>query len=287
LPENPSSLLIVQGITYATIAPLMLGFATIGLTLFYLAYRYNILFVTDTKIDTRGLIYPRALRQLFAGIYVAELCMIGLFAASVAIGPMVLMIVFLIFTVLFQITINSALDPLLFNLPRSLESEEESFRVAFAAVPGINTGHNGTDNVADNGASNGHNATSNAAEEKALATQSAPSQKKPNLVVKFLKPWLYNNYAEMRKLVPHNALDVDNLYSDEIARDAYFPPSVSDRTPLLWIPEDPAGISKQEIRDTSKVIPITDEGCILNDKNKLEWDTEAVRPPLWQEKIYY
>lgn len=265
----------------------MLGFATIGLYLFYLAYRYNILFVTDTNVDTRGLIYPRALRQLFVGVYVAEICMVGLFACSVAIGPLILMIVFLIFTILFQASINKALDPLLYNLPRSLESEEESFRLEFAAIPAVinntSNGHNDT----DIGASNGHKATSNAAEEKALTTQSAPSAKKPNVVSKFLKPWLYNDYATLRKLVPHDAIDVDNLYSDDIARDAYYPPSVWSRTPLLWIPEDAAGISKQEIRDTSKVIPITDEGCILNDKNKLEWDTEAVRPPLWEEKIYY
>ncbi|KAI0132561.1 hypothetical protein BJ170DRAFT_706107 [Xylariales sp. AK1849] len=258
----------VISITYAAIAPLMLGFATIGLGLFYLAYRYNVLFVTDTQIDTRGLIYPRALKQLFAGIYVAEICMIGLFAASVAIGPMVLMIVFLIFTILFQLTINSALDPLLYNLPRTLESEEESFRTVF----GVGAASK------DNGHKNG------AGEEKVAP---ASSGKKPGLVAKFLKPWTHCDYAALRTLVPEGSMDLDNLYTEEIEQNAYYPPSVSSPTPLLWIPEDAAGISKQEIRDTSRVIPITDEGCILNDKNKLEWDTETVRPPVWEEKVYY
>lgn len=118
----------VIAIVYAVIAPLALGFSTIGMSLFYFAWRYNVLYVTDTGIDTRGLIYPRALKQLFVGIYLAELCLIGLFGASVAIGPLVLMVVFTVFTVLFHISFSSALSPLLANLPQSLMAEEESRR---------------------------------------------------------------------------------------------------------------------------------------------------------------
>lgn len=248
----------------------MLGFATIGLSLFYLAWRYNVFFVTDTNIDTRGLIYPRALQQLFAGVYIAELCMIGIFATSVAIGPMVLMIAFLIFSILFHISMNSALDPLLYNLPRSLEAETEY-------------------KIMDAGYSNVHNGEKDGTSEakKISSDETAVTKKKPGFLAKFLKPWEYCNYDSMRKLVPHDLVDTGSLYTDEIERAAYLPPSVSSGTPLLWIPEDAMGISKQEIRDTGKVIPITDEGCTLSDKNKLEWDTEAVRPPVWEEKVYY
>ncbi|KAI1776532.1 DUF221-domain-containing protein [Hypoxylon cercidicola] len=260
----------VISITYAGIAPLMLGFATIGLSLFYLAWRYNIFFVTDTNIDTRGLIYPRALKQLFAGIYIAELCMVGIFATSVAIGPLILMVVFLIFTILFQMTINSALDPLLYNLPRSLGVEAES-KVSDMGYSGVQDGEK--DGISE--------------AKKISSEETAVAKKKPSFLAKFLKPWEYCDYETMRKLVPHDRFDVDSLYTDEVERNAYFPPSVSSGTPLLWIPEDVMGISKQEVRDTGKVIPITDEGCTLSDKNKLEWDTEAVRPPVWEEKIVY
>ncbi|KAI0485274.1 hypothetical protein GGR56DRAFT_662999 [Xylariaceae sp. FL0804] len=265
----------VISITYAAIAPLMLGFATIGLSLFYLAWRYNIFFVTDTKIDTRGLIYPRALKQLMVGVYIAELCMVGLFAVSVAIGPLILMIVFLIATALYHVTISSAIEPLLYNLPRTLETEEAGLREEFIAMK--------------------HSSETNGQED--LKNGSAPTHssaggpqaggKKVGLFAKFLKPWQHCNYETMRRLVPHDSLDAEHLYAEEVERDAYYPPSVTSPTPLLWIPEDPCGISKQEVRDTGRVIPITDEGCTLDDKNKLEWDTEAVRPPVWEEKIYY
>ncbi|KAH6659524.1 hypothetical protein BKA67DRAFT_589500 [Truncatella angustata] len=254
-------------ITYAAIAPLVLGFATISLGLFYLAWRYNVLFVTDTKIDTRGLIYPRALKQLFVGIYIAEICMVGLFGASVAIGPLVLMIIFLIFTVLFHMTVNSAVNPLLHNLPKSLQAEEDSLR----------------NKLSDGPISDGKNGATGTSEKVAPVT----TEKKPSAIVKFLKPWAHEDFATMRNIVPSDGADFDNLYSEEVQHNAYYPPAVTTPTPLLWIPEDPAGISKQEVRDTGRVIPITDEGCILNDKNKLEWDTEGVRPPLWEEKIYY
>lgn len=64
--------LFVIAICYAAIAPLVLGFAAIGLLLFYFAYRYNLLFVSNAVIDTKGLVYPRALQHLFVGLYVAE-----------------------------------------------------------------------------------------------------------------------------------------------------------------------------------------------------------------------
>lgn len=61
----------------------------------------------------------------------------------------------------------------------------------------------------------------------------------------------------------------------------------NSETPILWIPEDIAGVSKQEVAETSRVIPITDEGSRLDEKNKLVWDTEGARPPIWSEKVYY
>lgn len=248
---------------YATIAPLVLGFAFVGLSFFYLAWRYNIFFVTDTKVDTRGLIYPRALKHLFVGIYISEVCMIGLFAASLAIGPMVLMIAFLIFTVLFNITMGNAINPLLYNLPRTLATEEDILRQQGSEESYVKNG------------------------EKMPSADTAVERKDPGVVAKFFKPWAYCDFATLRKLVPTDAIDIHNLYTDEVEQNAYYPPSVVSGAPLLWIPEDPMGISKQEVRDTGKVIPITDEGCILDDKNKLIWDTETVRPPVWEEKIYY
>lgn len=252
----------------------MMGFATIGMSLFYLAYRYNVLFVTDSQIDTKGLIYPRALQQLLTGVYLAEVCLIGLFAIATAIGPLVMMIVFLIFTILYHIQMNAALDPLLANLPKTLEFEEESHR-ANALEAGISH--------ASTLPANEKNGTS-----KTLPTTETTPIKKPNFLTTFLKPHIYADYATLRALIPHHLSTApDSMYEPEVARNAYYPPSVTSETPLLWIPRDAGGISAQEVMHTSRVIPITDEGCVIDEKNKLVWDQEGARPPLWSEKIDY
>jgi hypothetical protein len=243
---------------------LVLGFAAIGISLFYLAYRYNILFVTDSTIDTKGLIYPRALQHLMAGVYIAEICMLGLFIIATAGGPIVLMVIFLIFTILFHMSMNAALDPLLYNLPKSLEAEEESLMTQIESGNGSGI-HEKDGNV---------------------AVDTAP-QKKPNFFAKWLHPEIYTDYATLRRLVPRSSVDVNSMYTEQVAKDAYFPPCVTAQTPLLWIARDDAGVSRQEVAHTSKVTPITDEGASFDENNKLTWDAEGARPPIWEEKTYY
>ncbi|KAI5286542.1 hypothetical protein KEM54_006694, partial [Ascosphaera aggregata] len=114
----------VIAITYSCIAPLILGFAYFGLFLVYHAYRYNLLFVYDCDIDTKGLVYPRALQQLLTDIYLAEVCLIGLFAIEGAVGPLVMMALSLVVISLGHIALNEALGPLLEGLPKSLNEEE-------------------------------------------------------------------------------------------------------------------------------------------------------------------
>ncbi|OBR02810.1 Duf221 domain-containing protein [Colletotrichum higginsianum IMI 349063] len=275
----------VISITYAIIAPLMLFFSTIGMGLFYLSYRYNILFVTDTRIDTRGLLYPRALKQLFAGVYLAEICLIGLFAVSVAIGPLVLMIVFLIFSVLFHLTMNSVLDPLMYTLPRTLQVEEESLSAEIEGMDRKDSGR-GVSEEQNGDSSNLFKKIPNI-KKFSPGGEENTVEKGGNIVTRFLKPWIFADYITLRQLVPHDAATIDEMYPGAIQDNAYYPPSVSSLPPLLWIPEDSAGVSKYEIAQTSKIIPITDEGCQLDEKNKLVWDSEGARPPIWDEKIYY
>lgn len=272
--------IVVISVTYAVIAPLMLFWSTIGLGLFYLAYRYNLLFVSDTAVDTQGLFYPRALKQLFVGIYLAEVCMVGMFAVSKAIGPCVLMAIFLVFTVLFQISLGKALNPLLYSLPRTLQIEEEAHQEHLSATESGDQ----VDGAAQNEASNGARKTKGM---KMLAPGgSEPGvQKQGNFLSKFLKPWIYADYWTLRNLVPQNG--GLPTYDEATESNAYWHPAATSETPILWIPEDIAGVSKQEVAETSRVIPITDEGSRLDEKNKLVWDTEGARPPIWSEKVYY
>lgn len=271
--------LTVIAITYSIIAPLVLGFATIGLYLIYIAYRYNLLFVFNSNIDTKGLVYPRALQQTTTGVYLAVVCLIGLFGIKQAPGPIILMVIFLIFIILFHMSLNSALDPLLKFLPKSLEAEEESL---LAAEENAGSAPNSMEK--GNGFTATHTSASNDSPAPVKDLGPAP-HKKPNLITKFLRPDLYTDYHTLRRLVPRGFADI--AYDPVVERDAYYHPAIASQTPLLWVPRDEAGVSRQECRHSGKVIPMTDEGAGFDEKGGLVWDQDSARPPIWQEKIYY
>ncbi|KAF7530015.1 hypothetical protein PCG10_004990 [Penicillium crustosum] len=136
------------GLIYSVIAPLILIFNIITFGLFWFVYRYNTLYVTKFRFDTGGLLFPRAINQLFTGIYVMEVCLIGLFFLvrntddEVACkGQAICMIVVLILTAGYQILLNEAFSPLIRYLPITLEDDairrDDEFRRAQHARLGL------------------------------------------------------------------------------------------------------------------------------------------------------
>lgn len=115
----------VIALAYACIAPLILIFAALGMWFTYIVWRYNLIFVLDADMDSKGLFYPRALMHLTVGLYLAELCLIGMFFINGATGPGVLMVLLFVFTGLVHFSITQAIYPLLQNLPQTLKLEEE------------------------------------------------------------------------------------------------------------------------------------------------------------------
>lgn len=237
--------------TYSCIAPLILGFAFIGLYLVYQAYRYNFLFVYEIDVDTKGLVYPRALQHLLTGIYLAEICMIGLFAIKGAIGPVVIMVLFTIGTVLAHMSLNEALAPLNTFLPRSLDAEEELLQQKEDAIAEIN------------------------------------EQRRPRLLAfwNWFHPNVYKDYAALRRKVRRNVAEVE--YTEEEVRIAYFEPCIATPAPKIWIPRDRWGFSRHEMVETDPAINITDEGAHLNEKNKIVWDKYDPHLPLRELKTPY
>ncbi|EGC47503.1 DUF221 domain-containing protein [Histoplasma capsulatum var. duboisii H88] len=278
--------LCVIAITYGAIAPLVLGFATIGLFLFYVAYRYNMLYVTNSNIDTKGMIYPRALQQTAVGCYLLILCLVGLFAISTgsdrsALGPLILMIIFLVFVVIYHVSLNAAVTPLLEYLPRNLEAKEQAL---LAKDGSPQDSSDAAEKPAVGPSSNGADGTD---AEKGISNPTDLLPTKPHGIVgKFLRPDRYANYETLRKLVPKDFADIS--YTPEVEQNAYFHPSVSSKPPLLWIPRDVGGVSRQEVAHTSKVIAISDEDATIDEKNnKITWNEEKGMPPIYQEPIYY
>ncbi|EEP81198.1 conserved hypothetical protein [Uncinocarpus reesii 1704] len=254
--------MVVIAITYSCIAPLILGFSAFGLYLVYQAYRYNLLFVYDSIVDTKGLIYPRALQQVLTGIYLAEICMIGLFAVREAIGPLILMAIFTILTILAHISLNDALAPLLSALPRTLDNECDAEE---EILEGIDRGFpSGSANDPEKGEFRTEKPHTECSGRRVRMRKAFL-----RLMTWLLHPSAYADYTSLRRKVRQ---DPGISYDPNIDDNAYHPPWVTAPTPLLWVPRDIGGISRQEVLLTRTVVPITDEEAYLDEKNKVVWD---------------
>ncbi|KAI7640286.1 hypothetical protein KC322_g20630, partial [Hortaea werneckii] len=120
----------VIGLIYSVIAPLMLVFVSAVFMLFWVAYRHNYYYVQRNKVDTHGALFEGALSQLFAGVYVMEITLIGLFFivrntdGNVTATPQaVIMIVALCLTAGFHYVLEQSLRPLKEFIPVTLEDK--------------------------------------------------------------------------------------------------------------------------------------------------------------------
>lgn len=106
--------------TYALIAPLILGFTAIAFFLIYLAYSYTLTYVLrPNKTDARGRNYPSALFQLFVAIYLAEVVIIALFVFAKNWACVGLEVVAIVFTVAAHLYFKRTFLPLFETVPVS------------------------------------------------------------------------------------------------------------------------------------------------------------------------
>ena len=282
----------VIAITYSCIAPLILGFATIGLGLLYLGFRYNVLFTLGNQNDTQGECYNRALKHLMWGVYLASFCLTGLFAIGTAksngaIGPLVLMVIFLVAVIIFNVLVGKALGPLEQTLPLDLlEGNEKSMTLLTGA-------EEGKMNVRDENMQ-AANVDSNGQLEDGATTQGSGSEKSPapekkqkeSFLTRFATPYVHKSYESNKALLGDSqATNTIPEYLDGDIGEAYHNPSVISPRPMIWLARDQMGISQMFAMENRKVgIETSDEGATYNDKGKIDWDHENIEGmPVWRE----
>lgn len=272
--------MFIIAIAYSCIAPFVLAFAAIGLFFFYLAFRYQFLYVYNVPQDTKGLMYARALQQLFVGLYLAELCLIGLFSLAIpkslaAIGPMALMIILLLLTIMCHVSINRVFEPLRNYLPKALEIEEETLLAAE-----MEEGREAT--VRD--AQDAHEGTLRRLKHWQKRYQN--KKENPGFLRRWFRPSVYQDYYTLRKLVPRDFEKPE--YAEDVKAEDYTHPAITSPPPTLWIPRDSLGLSKRECEETSKVIPMSDDCASFVKGDKIVWDEErADEVPVATTKIYW
>ena len=301
----------------------MLIFVSITFSLFWVAYRHNYYYVQRNKVDTHGLLFNNALSQLFAGIYVLEIALIGLFllvrdtqnnfACS---SQATIMIVILVLTAIFHFVMEQHLRPLYEFLPVTLEdsaveaerrrflvnddnepSRQESEEKENLEIPELNPVAM-LDRIADATTKD----RASRIELKSMSATAAHARK----ALSRLKKETAARVTEMHAHVPEPSGGsrrrevADQLaaaiagYPDELTdlspeeRDAelnaaFQDPVTREPPPVIWIPQDPAGISADVIKQTTKYgryLQYSNAKAYLTAKNKCEVTQPApdVRP---------
>jgi calcium permeable stress-gated cation channel len=261
-------------IAYSCISPLVMGFAAIGLSLYYFSYRYNLLFVIQSKVDTKGQAYTQALQHLLTGVYIGELAMIGLFALGSANGPLVLTAVLFVVTILYNILTNKYLKPLETSLPTDIASaadEEDGDEASTEATPLLSSVEEG-----------------DAQSQQPLsriqrAGQSAhipPRVLDP--LARFFEPHVFASYKTMKAWLREGASarsqdePPPKPMSDAEAGKAYLNPALTSPTPLVWLAQDALGASKHEIAELERLgLRASEQAAWLDDKGRLRLDVDG------------
>ncbi|KAG0370141.1 hypothetical protein BC939DRAFT_532978 [Gamsiella multidivaricata] len=106
------------GLLYSTIQPIILPFMVIYFGLNYLAFRYMFLYVYRQPFDSGGLIFPRIVDQIYIGVIIFELVMLGLFIIQKAIGQSIVAFILLVASLTtIIISRNRVFKPLIQYLP--------------------------------------------------------------------------------------------------------------------------------------------------------------------------
>lgn len=259
----------IIAVAYACIQPLILGFAGIGIFFYYLSYRYSLLYVRQTKIDTKGESYKRALQQMPTGLYIAELCLIGLFSARKAAVQSALMIVLLVITAVVNFLLDRMLKPL--ELYLGVDKWQEQEVPLLAEEDGIDP----NDTAALHAASHG----------RRLGIKRLPNPA-PRVLSDF-----FDSIISAARDKAYNWLDQPRVMddeapqlSDEDVSRAYVAPAFTSKTPKLWIPQDKYGVSKQEVEQNEAAgIQATDEAAEIDGKGRLHWDANFENVPVFSK----
>lgn len=263
--------LLVIAIAYSCLAPLVLGFAVIGIFMYYLSYRYNLLYVIQTKVDTRGEAYKRALQQVPTGVYIAEICLIGLMGARKAAAQTVLMVVLLVLTAVVNLLLDRMFNPLEIYL--GVDKWQAQEVPLLADEDGIDYDDQDALHAASHGRRTGLNVLPGSAprvisDHVDSVISSAREQ---------VRGWLHDPSAA------RSEGDIAQLSEEDLEK-VFLAPALTSKTPKLWIPKDGAGVSQQEIQtDKAAGITTTDEGAEIDENGKVQWDHRFENVPIFSK----
>lgn len=290
----------------------MLIFISIVFMLFWIAYRHNYYYVQRNKVDTHGLLFENALSQLFAGVYIMEITLIGLFfivrntAGDVACTPQaIIMIVALALTAAFHFILEQTMRPLSELLPVTLEDKAAEAEAKLLSKETRGRASSDIDDEAENAGIklpevdlDGEKAaqpqnTSKGGGKRGVIVETAENARKTltrvnNRIAAMNVPerehpplstgtarriFVGDQLGEALSRYPDELTDLSPAERQAELRAAYQDPVTRQPTPIVWIPQDAAGISDDSVRCARKYgrhLQYSNSGAFLTAKNHCE-----------------
>lgn len=267
----------VIALAYSCIAPLVLGFSTLGFLFLYVCFRYKWLFVLGNQIDMKGEAYSKALQQLMTGVYLSAVCLIGLFAIKVAdspagAGPLVLMIIFLIAAIAFQVIANYALSPLEQGLPLDLTSND-AYDYELEELKTDNTGTQYPRPHSGRPANERNDSDTPINSDVEANTNTNSNAVTGNKLTQRVRPYIDTHFYAPNKNRQFELPEINYDY-----KDAFYNPAIAAQEPFIWLARDDCGVSQMLVRDNLEAgIQSSDEYAWFDEKNKLHWSAENVK----------
>lgn len=264
-------------LSYGIISPIILLFASVAFFLVYIAYCYNLTYVFVESPDARGSHYPRALFQTFTGIYVGQICLLGLFLVGKGWGPIVLQFIGLGFTLFFHLNLKSAYDELNKVVPidcmKALDGMSDTPSCQGGSEYPAKVKHQPRDKIIKEQKEVDQVTHDVADENNLLAKDVVPLLadrdfkvlNTNNPIIRFLRPDVFMNFRYAKQKLP-SAYDIEPEILDDIH--AYDAPAISNKCPSVWLPRDSMGLSQQLIRELSPVVTAFDDNSAFNEKGK-------------------
>lgn len=242
------------------------------------------MYVIQCRVDTGGTLFPRAVNQLFVGLYFMEWVLTGLFllvegadGESTCTPQALIMIGVFGLTVKYQMALNKAFAPLFVYLPIDLEDnargrEEDymhdskaSSHASSSTLPSISSS---VDRRANSVIDNMYDLNHIKRTDSEMSSVSNPvdlegQQHMKRNIFEDLQDQLEDLTPEQREVLIERAFQHRALRA---------------KRPAIWIPEDDLGIAKDEVIQTKNMtnyIWIDSKNQKLNSKNK----PIGLRPP--------
>ncbi|KAH3670695.1 hypothetical protein OGAPHI_001210 [Ogataea philodendri] len=279
--------LAVIFLSYSIISPMIMLFTFAGFSLLYIAFLHNATYVFGKSPDAVGQNYPRAWFQTMVGLYLGEICLLGIFVVSKSWGCVVLEALLLAFTAFVHIHLNKAYDHLLTVVPNTVMRPLDGHSQTLSwKPPHANRTSNGPESFSGSLTKEGISMSELDKEEfketkitEHLAYH-APlliegkdyyaKQRTENKIVQFFKPNSYYTFKRLKAYLPSSFDDFADE-DPEWIRHAYDFPDVSSKCPTLWIPRDPMGLSTKEIENLRGVIAVSDQNAHFDAHGLIHW----------------